>query len=237
MKKLVVAVVFLFSLNGFAQKTPVAGGNSGLPVKLNSGLDTMQYVLGAYLGQYISNNGFVISNATLFKKGLEDALNGKALSVNADSVLPMMNKYEKLSGKERNSQQEKLLFEKIKGQPGMGVLPSGVCYAIVKVGTGSRPQPTDSVEMHLKGFLADGRQFEDTYPKNTPYKTSPDNVIAGMKEILQIMPTGSVWRVYIPSAMAFGEKGLTGLIPPYAALIYEVELLKVTANPKKQDGK
>ncbi|MES2140706.1 MAG: FKBP-type peptidyl-prolyl cis-trans isomerase [Bacteroidota bacterium] len=237
MKKLVIAIVFLFSLNGFAQKTPVAGGNSALPVKLNSGIDTMQYVLGAYLGQYISNNGFVISNATLFKKGLEDALNGKPLSVNADSILPMMNKYEKLGGKERNSQQEKLLFEKIKGQPGMGVLPSGVCYAIVKVATGSRPQPTDSVEMHLKGFLADGRQFEDTYPKNTPYKTSPDNVIAGMKEILQIMPAGSVWRVYIPSAMAFGEKGLTGLIPPYAALIYEVELLKVTANPKKQEGK
>lgn len=237
MKKIVVAIVFLFSINGFAQKTPVAGGNSTLPVKLSSGADTMQYVLGAYLGQYISNNGFVISNPTLFKKGLEDVLNGKQLSVNADSIQPLMSNYEKLGGKERNSLQEKLLFEKIKGQPGMGVLPSGVCYAIVKVGTGSRPQPTDSVEMHLKGFLADGRQFEDTYPKNTPYKTSPDNVIAGMKEVLQIMPAGSLWRVYIPSVMAFGEKGISGLIPPYSALIYEVELLKVTVNPKKTEGK
>lgn len=234
MKKLVVAIVIFFSINGFAQKTPVTGGNSALPVKLSSGADSMQYVLGAYLGQYISNNGFVISNPTLFKKGLEDVLNGNPLSVNADSIQPLMINYEKLGGKIRNSQQEKLLFEKIKRQPGMGVLPSGVCYAIVKVGTGNRPQPTDSVEMHLKGFLADGRQFEDTYPKNTPYKTSPDNVIAGMKEILQIMPAGSVWRVYIPSAMAFGEKGLTGLIPPHAALIYEVELLKVTAVGKKQ---
>ncbi|MCE9540357.1 MAG: FKBP-type peptidyl-prolyl cis-trans isomerase, partial [Bacteroidetes bacterium] len=127
--------------------------------------------------------------------------------------------------------------EKIKGQPGMGVLPSGVCYAIVKVGTGIRPQVADSVEMHLKGFMADGKQFEDTYPKNTPYKASPENVIPGMKEILQIMPAGSLWRVYIPSAMAFGEKGLTGVIPPYAALIYEVELLKVTAGGNKPEGK
>lgn len=237
MKKLVLAVVFLFSINGFAQKTPVTGGNTASAVKLSSGADSMQYVLGAYLGQYISNNGFVISNPTLFKKGLEDVLNGRPLSIYADSIQPLMINYEKLSSKERNSRQEKLLFEKIKVQPGMGVLPSGVCYAIVKVGTGSRPQPTDSVEMHLKGFLADGRQFEDTYPKNTPYKISPDNVIAGMKEILQIMPAGSLWRVYIPSAMAFGEKGLIGLIPPYSALIYEVELLKVTVSPPKSEGK
>ena len=237
MKKIIVGIVFLFSINGFAQKTPVTGGNSASPVKLSSGADTMQYVLGAYLGQYLNNNGFVISNPTLFKKGLEDVLNGIPLSVNADSIQPMMINYEKLGSKERNSRQEKLLFEKIKGQPGMGVLPSGVCYAIVKMGTGSRPQATDSIEVHLKGFLADGRPFEDTYPKNTPYKTSLGNVIAGMKEILQIMPVGSLWRVYIPSKMAFGEKGLPGLIPPHAALIYEVELLKVIANPPKSEGK
>lgn len=236
MKKLVI-ILLLFTITGFAQKTQVAGGNSSITVKLNSGMDTMQYVLGAYLGQYISTNGFVISNPAIFKKGLEDVLNGKPLMVNADSIPRLMSHYEKLGGKERNIAQEKILFEKIKGQPGMGVLPSGVCYAIIKVGTGSRAMPTDSVEMHLKGFFADGRQFEDTYPKNTPYKTSPDNVIAGMKEVLQIMPAGSLWRVYIPSAMAFGEKGIAGLIAPYAALIYEVELLKVTGNPKKLETK
>lgn len=234
MQKLITAVIILFSLNSFAQKTTTGNAASG---KLSTGTDTMQYVLGAYLGQYINNNGFVISNPTLFKKGLEDVINGKPLSVDPDSILSLMNSYEKLTAKERNTRQEKLLFEKIKLQAGIGVLPSGVCYTIVKAGTGSRPQITDSVEIHLKGFLADGRQFEDTYPKNTPYKTTPSNVIAGMSEVLQIMPAGSLWRVYIPSAMGFGEKGLTGVIPPYSALVYEVELLKVTVNPQKEEGK
>jgi FKBP-type peptidyl-prolyl cis-trans isomerase FklB len=237
MKKLVIITVALFSINGFAQKPGITGGNTASSAKIVSSTDSMQYVLGAYLGQYISNNGFTITNPTLFNKGFEDAQLGKPLLVNADSIQHLMNHYEKLTAKVRSAEQEKKLFEKVKGQAGMGVLPSGVCYGIVKVGTGPRPQPSDSVELHLKGFFATGKQFEDTYPKNIPYKTTPDNVIPGMKEVLQIMPTGSVWRVYIPSAMGFAEKGLPGVIPPYSALIYEVELLKVTVNPPKAAGK
>ena len=125
------------------------------------------------------------------------------------------------------------MFEKIKVQPGIGVLPSGVCYTIVKAGAGKRPQVNDSVQLHLKGFMADGKLFEDTYPKNNTYRTSPSGVIPGMKEILQIMPAGSLWRVYIPSSLAFADKGVTGLIPPYSALIYEVELLTVWEAPQK----
>ena len=193
----------------------------------------MQYVLGAYLGLYISNNGFVLSKPAVFNKGLEDVLFGKPLLLKADSIPHLMKNYEKLTAKENSARQEKLLFEKIKSQAGMGVLPSGVCYAIIKAGTGIRPQLTDSVTLHLKGFLADGKQFEDTYPKNTPYYTMPSNVIPGISEVLQIMPAGSLWRMYIPSALAFGEKGLTGMIPPYSALIYEVELLKVKVNAIK----
>ena len=233
MKKITAVVIILFSFNGFAQKTPITGGS----VKLSSEADSMQYVLGAYLGQYIITNGFVISKPALFNKGLDDMMQGKPLLVNADSIQPLMNNYVKGTAKERNKRQEKLLFEKIKTQPGIGVLPSGVCYAIVKTGTGNRPQVLDSVEIHLKGYLADGRQFEDTYPKNTPYKTTPGNLIPGMKEVLQIMPAGSLWRVYIPSALGLDEKGLNGVIPPYSALVYEVELLKVTANPQKPEGK
>lgn len=234
MKKiLAVVVIILFSFNGFAQKTSITGGS----VKLSSGDDSIQYVLGAYLGQYIITNGFVISKPALFNKGLDDMMQGKPLLVNADSIKPLMNNYVKSTSKERNKRQEKLLFEKIKAQPGMGVLPSGVCYTIVKAGTGNRPQVLDSVELHLKGYLADGRQFEDTYPKNIPYKTTPGNVITGLKEVLQIMPAGSLWRIYIPSALGLDEKGLDGVIPPYSALVYEVELLKVTANPQKPEGK
>ncbi|MES2591284.1 MAG: FKBP-type peptidyl-prolyl cis-trans isomerase [Bacteroidota bacterium] len=226
MKKVLTIIAIVFFVSGFAQKpqvTPSAQASG----KLNSASDSLQYTLGAYLGQYIITNSFAITNPALFKKGMDDVMFGKPLLVNADSVASMMNNYQKLTAVDRGRQQEKALFDNVKKQPGIGVLPSGVCYTIVKSGTGKRPQINDSIQLHLKGFLATGQLFEDTYPKNTPYNTSPGNVIAGMREILQIMPAGSLWRVYIPSALAFGEKGVTGLIAPYSALIYEVELLNV----------
>jgi FKBP-type peptidyl-prolyl cis-trans isomerase len=228
MKKNIILILTVFyCIIAYSQK-PV----SSEPMRL-SGHDSLQYTLGAYLGQYIASNGFVISNPALFKKGMDDAMAGKPLLVNADSIAAMMNKYQSMFAVERGKKQEKALFESIKSQPGIGVLPSGVCYTIVKAGTGRRPQLNDSVQLHLKGFLPDGKMFEDTYPKNNTYRTSPSGVIPGMKEILQIMPAGSLWRVYIPSSLAFAEKGVSGLIPPYSALIYEVELLTVWEAPQK----
>lgn len=223
-KKYSFAFVFFICNHLFSQ-------NSG--VKLNSRSDSLQYILGAHLGQYIINNGFAVNNPALFKKGMDDAMLGKELLVNKDSVQSLIKKYQSLNAVEQGKRMEKALFEALKTQAGIGVLPSGVCYTIVKAGTGKRPQLTDSVQLHLKGFLPNNTLFEDTYPKNTPYKTSPSGVIAGMQEVLQIMPAGSLWRIYIPSALAFGAKGVEGLIPPYSALVYEVELLAIFETPQK----
>lgn len=217
--------LFVLCLSSFSQNTTA--------VKLNSWSDSIQYVLGAHIGQFIATNGFEITNSTLYKKGFEDALGRKQMLVNADSILPIINKYKNTKSAEIGREQERVMFDAIKKTPGMGVLPSGVCYTIIKAGTGKRPQLNDSVQLHLKGFLPNNTLFEDTYPKNTPYKTSPSGVIAGMQEVLQIMPAGSLWRIYIPTALGFGEKGVTGLIPPYSALIYEVELLTIFDAPQK----
>ena len=233
-KVLALVVGILFSLSGFAQKA--APKTTSPSLKLTSLSDSMQYVLGAYLGQYVANTGFPLTKAELFNKGMEDVLTGKKMLVPPDSIQPRMDDYLKITAKDRGMRQEKQMFENIKKQEGLGLLPSGVCYTIVKAGTGRRPAPTDSIEVHLKGFFADGKQFENTYTKNIPYRTTPGSVIPGMNEILQMMPAGSLWRVYIPAKSAFSEKGLPGLIPPYSALVYEVELLKVTENAPKADG-
>lgn len=225
MKTFLSTISFFFITSAFGQ-------NSALS-KLTSSSDSLQYILGAHLGQYIVNNGFTITNHTLFKKGMDDAMLGKELLVNKDSVQSLIKKYQSLNAVEQGKRMEKALFDALKTQPGIGVLPSGVCYTIVKAGTGKRPQLNDSVQLHLKGFLPNNTLFEDTYPKNTPYKTAPSGVIAGMQEVLQIMPVGSLWRIYIPTALAFGAKGVEGLIPPYSALIYEVELLTVFDAPQK----
>jgi FKBP-type peptidyl-prolyl cis-trans isomerase len=183
--------------------------------------------LGAYLGQYISASGFVISSPEIFLKGMDDVLQHRPLLVNADSVPKRISEYLVRLASARGSIEEKKLFDSIRNKPGVGVLPSGVCYTIEKAGTGPRPQPSDTVQLQVRAYLPDGKMFEDTYSKNLPYKITPGGLIAGLSEAVQIMPAGSVWRVYIPAALAFAAKGVPGVVPPNSAVIFEVELLNI----------
>ena len=182
------------------------------------------------MGQWISNNGFSITNPELFKRGLDDVLLNKPLQVNADGIASRLDSYQKELLSARSTQQETLLFANIRGKSGVGMLPSGVGYFVMKNGTGFRPQVTDSVLLHVKGFLPDGKLFEDTYAKNKALKGVPNTFIPGLSEILQIMPIGSTWRVFIPSALAYAETGVSGLVPPYSAVIFEVELINAARS-------
>jgi FKBP-type peptidyl-prolyl cis-trans isomerase FklB len=210
-----------------AQKQVTQPAQTQESVKLTTSADSSQYILGAYLGQYLKANGLTITNASLFIKGMDDVLSNKPLMVEADSIPKRMNEYLVKMNRERNQLLETQLFEKVRGQPGVGILPNGVCYIISRPATGQRPQLADSVEIHIKGYLPTGTVFEDTYTRNTPLKTTPANLIPGMKEALQIIPAGSVWRIFIPSSLAYGEKGVQGVIPPYSAIVFDVELLSV----------
>lgn len=189
--------------------------------------DSVQYTLGAYIGQFLTTNNLTITNASLFLRGMEDVLSNRQLLVNADSIPLIMNDYTARMNRERNQLLEKQLFEKIKAQPGVGMLPNGVCYVISKPGNGQKPSLSDSVQVHVKGYLPEGSIFEDTYSRNNPLRTVPSRLIPGMREALQIMPAGSIWRIFIPSALAYGENGVQGLIPPFSAIVFDVELLNV----------
>jgi len=210
-----------------SQKPGVSQTKTPPPVKLTNAEDSSQYILGAYLGQYLRANGISVTKPDLFIRGMDDVLGNKTLLVNADSVPKRMNEFLTRMSIERNRLMEKQLFDAVKGQPGVGSLPNGVCYVIVKAGTGMRPQLTDSITVHVKGFLPDGKQFEDTYPKNTPLKTTPATLIPGLRETIQIIPAGSVWRIYIPSALGYAESGVPGIIPPYSAIVFDIELLSI----------
>jgi FKBP-type peptidyl-prolyl cis-trans isomerase len=228
MKKLIILFLLLIPIVVAAQQKPAPTQSKPQQViKLANKADSSQYILGAYLGQYLRANGITITKPDLFIKGIDDVLTNKQLMVNADSIPKRMNEYLNSMVMERNRALEQQLFDNVMGKPGVGTLPDGVCYLIVKEGTGIRPQLTDSVAIHIKGYLPEGILFEDTYTKNTPYKTTPSSLIAGMKETLQIMPVGSLWRVFIPSALAYGEKGVPGVIPAYSAVVFDVELLNI----------
>ena len=211
-----------------AQQKPASPqSRAQAPVNLSTEADSSQYILGAYLGQYLNANGISITNKDLFIRGMDDVLSKKQLLVNADSIPVRMNEYLSRMVIERNRMLEKQLFDNIKGQAGVGTLPNGVCYVVVKEGNGLRPQVTDSVAINIKGYLPEGKVFEDTYTRETPLKTVPANLITGMKEALQIMPSGSVWRIFIPASLAYADKGVAGVIPPWSAVVFDVELLEI----------
>ncbi|MGB4291721.1 MAG: FKBP-type peptidyl-prolyl cis-trans isomerase [Bacteroidales bacterium] len=199
-------------------------------ISLSNAIDSSQYIIGAFIGQYLKANNLPVTNIQLFNKGMQDVLSGQSLLVAADTIPKIVNAYLSQAVIERNKVLEKQLFEAVKSQPGVGVLPSGVCYVIARAGEGARPLVADTVTMHVKGYLPDGTLFEDTYTRNTPLKALPENLIPGLKEAVQIMQAGSVWRIYIPSALAYGEKGIPGIIPPFSALVFDVELLSINKS-------
>ncbi len=226
---IVALLIIAFSINSYPQARPIIS-KTKQSLELSTPTDSLQYTLGAYLGQWITNNGFSVTNSELFTKGLNDVLLNKTLLIPAAQVAPRLDSYQKRLIAERGAKQEQILFQNVRNQSGVGALPSGVNYVIMKTGTGIRPQAADSVLINVKGFLPDGKIFEDTYAKNTPLRGTPNTFIPGLNEALQIMPVGSTWRIIVPSALAYGANGVAGLIPAHSALIFEVELLNAIKN-------
>jgi FKBP-type peptidyl-prolyl cis-trans isomerase len=208
-----------------AQKTNTKPVSPPAVTKLGNMNDTLQYAIGAFLAQWVNNQGFLINNPSLFIKGMDDVFLNKPRLV-ADSVIaPLITAYQQITSRDRALKLEQQLFTNIKQRPGLGILPNGVHYFILKSSQGLRPVYTDTVTIHLKGTLADGTPFEDTYNKK-PMVTAVNELIPGVAEAIQLMTVGAKWQLYIPAALAFADKG-TAVIPPNSALVLEVELLEI----------
>jgi FKBP-type peptidyl-prolyl cis-trans isomerase len=104
---------------------------------------------------------------------------------------------------------------------------SGLQYEVISEGTGARPQITDTVRVNYEGSLIDGQMFDSSYQRGEPTEFPLNGVIPGWSEGLQLMTEGSNYRFYIPSDLAYGSQGASGVIPPYSALIFNVELISV----------
>jgi FKBP-type peptidyl-prolyl cis-trans isomerase len=220
--------ILLFSTTLSAQQPAVKPVNTAPTVaKLASTTDTIQYTLGAFMGQWLLKNGFTISNQVLFKRGMDDVLQKKPLSVNDTTIVPRIAAYQLSTQNERSKQLEEQLFAALKGKAGVGALPDGVHYLVVKAGTGVRPMASDSIEINAIGIFPDGTVFEDTFQKKKTIKTVTGSLIPGLNETVQLMQEGSVWRIFVPSALAYGPAGVANLIPANTALIYDISLLKV----------
>jgi FKBP-type peptidyl-prolyl cis-trans isomerase len=158
---------------------------------------------------------------------MDDVLQNKTIAVNDTNIVKRVAAYQLSTLNERNRQMEEQLFAALKGKPGVGALPDGVHYIVVKIGTGVRPTAKDSVEINAVGIFPDGTVFEDTFQKKKSITTLTGSLIPGLNEAIQLMPEGSVWRIFIPSAMAYGPAGLSNVIPPNTALVFDITLVQV----------
>ena len=114
-----------------------------------------------------------------------------------------------------------------KSKAGVVTLPSGVQYTVLKEGKGNQPALSDTVKAHYKGALLDGKEFDSSFRRNQPFTAPLRSLIKGWQEVLPLMKEGSHWRLWIPSELAYGDRGAGSDIPGGATLMFEVELLSI----------
>ena len=194
------------------------------------------YTIGRNIGESLKHQDKDI-NLKVLIEGLNDGFAGVKPKISSEEGEKAYHSWKekiqnKLSAqkKEDASKQGKEgqdFLEKNKKQPGVIVTASGLQYKVLKQGTGEKPGPTDLVRVHYEGKLLDGKVFDSSYSRGTPAEFRLNQVIKGWQEGLQLMNPSSKYEFFIPYNLAYGASGAGASIPPYATLIFTVELLKV----------
>lgn len=201
-------------------------------------MDKLSYALGLGIGQQLKQMGLKDHlNIEDFAASIVDVLNDNELKVsNAEGQQIVNAFFQKLeaeqraaaaeAGKAAKEEGEKFLAENAKKE-GITVTKSGLQYEVLAEGNGKKPKATDTVRCHYEGRLLDGSVFDSSYKRNEPADFGLQQVIAGWTEGVQLMSEGAKYRFYIPYMLAYGEGGAGAMIPPFSALIFDVELIKV----------
>ena len=201
-------------------------------------MDKFSYALGLGIGQQLKQMGLkgtlVIND---FAASITDVLEGNDLKVSHQEGQKIVNAFfqeleqkqnaaKAAAGKVAKEEGSKFLAENAK-KDGIIVTKSGLQDEVLTEGTGKKPKATDTVRCHYEGRLLDGTVFDSSYKRNAPADFGLQQVIAGWTEGVQLMAEGAKYRFYIPYMLAYGEGGAGASIPPFATLIFDVELIKV----------
>jgi len=213
-----------------AQDTPV----------LETEKERINYSVGYQIGGDFMRQGVEIDPQILVL-GIQDALaEEKPLLTQEEMRTTLVDLKKKIIAYQQGQQKAEAAENLAEGQAflskngkkdGVTTTPSGLQYRVIQKGSGTLPQPTDTVTVHYRGTLLDGTEFDSSYRRNEPATFLADHVIPGWKEALQLMKPGSRYELFIPGNLAYGKRG-NGTIGPNSTLIFEVELLSV--QPKKK---
>ena len=198
--------------------------------------EKVSYGIGVQIAKDFKQQGLDI-DVNLLAKGMKDGLAGGKLLMTEQEMMATLNAFQtemnqkhaqaaKTAGDDSKKTGEAFLAAN-KKKEGVVALPSGLQYQIVKAGTGPKPSLSDKVECHYRGTLINGTEFDSSYKRGQPATFPVSGVIRGWTEALQLMPVGSKWKLFVPSNLAYGERGAGGDIGPNETLIFEVELLGI----------
>ncbi|HKK76033.1 MAG TPA: FKBP-type peptidyl-prolyl cis-trans isomerase [Saprospiraceae bacterium] len=206
-------------------------GTSVSGQQLTNNMDSVSYGFGVLIAKNLQQQGVDSLDVSAFSTAVDDVLKGNDLKMDAETANQAVQEY-------MQGQQEKMnagaiqagkdfLAENAKREE-VKVTDSGLQYEVLTPGVGAKPSKDSQVTVHYTGKLADGKVFDSSVERGEPATFGVTQVIPGWTEALQLMGEGAKWRLYIPYDLAYGPQGAgQGAIPPYATLIFEVELIKV----------
>lgn len=228
-----MSILLIISIS-FAQKK--AEKSSALKTQKDKISYAIGYDIGAKIGGDIKKQSLDFT-IEMFLRGMKDAINGsKATMPDSEMQNAMMAFQQMMTEKQQaatkmtadKKQKEGEAFLAVNAKKdSVIVLPSGLQYKIQRKGTGPIPTEKDTVTVHYRGSLLDGKVFDESYKRGEPISFPVTGVIKGWIEALQLMPVGSQWELYIPASLAYGERGAGQMIGPGETLIFVVELLDV----------
>ena len=200
-------------------------------------MDKVSYALGLGIGRQLSQMGAQTLDIDDFAQAIKDVLQDKTPSItDAEAQQLVNNFFAEQEAKQREAAAERFKEVKATGEQfladnakkdGVVTLASGLQYTVLTEGNGRSPKATDTVKCHYEGTLTDGTVFDSSYRRGEPAEFPLNGVIAGWTEGLQLMKEGAKYRFFIPYHLGYGERGAGQSIPPYATLIFDVELVKV----------
>jgi FKBP-type peptidyl-prolyl cis-trans isomerase len=257
-----LAVATMLASNGSAQQTPSAksstpasaakapakkAATAAAPAPLKTRKEKFSYALGMNIGTGLGANlkrQSVEFDAALVAAGLKDSLTGGKTRLTIEEAQAVLKEVQgeiqkeqqakmKEAGDKNKSEGEAFLAAN-KGKAGVVTLPSGLQYKVLTTGTGPKPTASDTVVCNYKGTLVDGTEFDSSYKSGKPVTFPVSGVIKGWTEALQLMPVGSKWQLFIPSNLAYGERGAGAQIGPNSTLVFDVELVSIQDKSKDQ---
>jgi len=193
-------------------------------------LDSVSYSLGLMVTRNLKDQGFTKIDAESFMAAMADVLNDIAPKISvemANQILSQAVNQRQMSMHQGNLEAGEAFLEANAQRDGITVLESGVQYEVIQVGDGPKPKASDKVRVHYHGTLIDGKVFDSSVERGQTISFPVNGVIQGWQEVLQLMPVGSKWKVYIPYHQAYGERGAGADIKPYSALIFEIDLIGI----------